>query len=139
MRKELLWEIQRGMAFQEHEIHHAVNVAKDWSVALERIFHDYDAFALPSAQVWPFPVDWPYPQQINDKTMDTYHRWMEVVVPVSLGGLPCVTLPAGFREGSGLPMGVQLAGRRGSDSFLLELADLYHQSTNWPSKRPPKC
>jgi amidase len=139
MRKELLWEIQRGMAFQEHEIQHALNVAKDWSVTLERIFRDYDAFALPSAQVWPFPVDWPYPQQINDKTMDTYHRWMEVVVPVSLGGLPCVTLPAGFQEDSGLPMGIQLAGRRGSDSFLLELADLYHQSTDWPSKRPPKC
>jgi amidase len=139
IRQELLWEIQRGMEITEQEMEHAVNIAKEWSFTIERILNDYDVIALPSAQVWPFPVEWPYPQQINNKIMDTYHRWMEVVVPVSLGGLPCVTIPAGFQEDSGLPMGIQLAGRRGSDAFLLELADLYHQSTDWPSKRPPKC
>jgi hypothetical protein len=41
------------------------------------------------------------PRQINSKMMDTYHRWMEVSVPVSLAGLPCVTVPAGWMEQSG--------------------------------------
>ena len=28
--------------------------------------------------------------------MDTYHRWMEVVMYGSLGGLPIVNVPVGF-------------------------------------------
>ena len=69
--------------------------------------------------------------------MDTYHRWMECVVPVSLIGLPCTAMPAGFGAG-GLPMGVQLAGPRGSDGALLQLAAAYHDATRWPETQPPK-
>ena len=65
--------------------------------------------------------------------MDTYHRWMEVAVPVSFGGLPCTTVPAGFGPNK-MPMGVQLFTRRGDDVRLLRLADAYHRLTDWPSK-----
>ena len=68
--------------------------------------------------------------------MDTYHRWMEVVVPVSLIGLPAVALPAGFGA-TGLPGGVQMFGTRGADRRLLQIAEAYHQATDWPGKRPP--
>ena len=68
--------------------------------------------------------------------MDTYHRWMEIVVPVSLAGLPCLGMPAGFSQ-SGLPMGMQLFGPTGSDAALLAMGDAYHQATDWPNARPP--
>jgi len=69
--------------------------------------------------------------------MNTYNRWMKVVVPVSLAGLPCVTIPAaGFGSLQHLPMGIQLAGRRGGDVQLLESAQAYHEATNGPAKRP---
>ena len=68
--------------------------------------------------------------------MDTYHRWMEIVVPVSLAGLPAATVPAGFGE-TGLSIGLQLFGLRGEDYSLLQLAQAYHQRANWPEKAPP--
>jgi amidase len=68
--------------------------------------------------------------------MDTYHRWMEVVVPASLLGLPAVAVPAGFGP-QGLPMGLQLIGRHGDDARLLELAEAYHRETLWPQTCPP--
>lgn len=68
--------------------------------------------------------------------MDTYHRWMEIVVPVSLAGLPCLNLPAGFGP-QGLPMGMQLFGAAGSDANLLALGHAYHRATDWPGRRPP--
>jgi amidase len=68
--------------------------------------------------------------------MDTYHRWMEVVVPVSLAGVPCVTVPAGFGA-AGLPIGLQLFGPKGSDARLLALAEAWHDATDWPAARPP--
>ena len=96
---------------------------------------DYDALVLPAAQVWPFDMTLPWPQEIAGHAMDTYHRWMEVVVPVSLIGLPCLALPAGFGA-AGLPAGVQMFTRRGSDAALLALGAAYHAATGWPQERP---
>jgi amidase len=68
--------------------------------------------------------------------MDSYHRWMEAVVPVSLAGLPCLALPAGFGE-AGLPTGLQLFGPQGADRRILRLGQAYHRCTDWPGRRPP--
>ena len=80
--------------------------------ALDRLFEKFDVLVLPSAQIWPFPVGWRHPEEIAGRAMDTYHRWMEVVVPVSLAGVPAIALPAGFGA-NGLPTGVQAFARRG--------------------------
>ena len=67
--------------------------------------------------------------------MDTYHRWMEVVIGGTLSGLPVVNLPAGFDE-RGRPMGMQLIGRMGEDQALLEFAIAYEAATDFSSRRP---
>ena len=136
VKKELVWEVKRGMALKDSEVQEAATVAQEWSACAKTAFETYDALALPTAQVWPFDASLDWPKFICDKEMDTYHRWMEVVVPCSLGGFPCVTIPAGFGD-QGLPMGIQLMGPRGSDAKLLSLAQAYHARTDWPSKRPP--
>ncbi len=46
--------------------------------------------------------------------MDTYHRWLEIVIGGSLSGGPVVNVPAGFGPG-GLPMGLQLSDAEGVD------------------------
>ena len=61
---------------------------------------------------------------------------MEVVLPVSILGLPAVSVPAGFGPG-GLPMGMQLIGRHGDDLGLLQLAEAWHQATPFARQRPP--
>jgi amidase len=86
--------------------------------------------------VWPFPAEWEHPEEIKGVKMDTYHRWMEIMVPVSLAGLPCVTVPAGFGP-NGLPMGICLAARQWEDAKVLRVAQLYHEATDWPSQRQP--
>ena len=68
--------------------------------------------------------------------MDTYHRWMEVVTPVSLAGCPAMSVPVGFNA-QGLPMGVQIIGKRQADLAVLQLAYAYEQATQWVQRRPP--
>jgi amidase len=67
--------------------------------------------------------------------MDTYHRWMEVVIPVSLVGVPCLNIPAGFSTG-GLPMGMQIFGQRDSDAKLLRIGQRWHEATPFAQRRP---
>jgi amidase len=68
--------------------------------------------------------------------MDTYHRWMEVVIGASLAGLPVISVPAGFNA-QGLPMGLQVIGKPHADLAVLQLAHAYDQATQWVRRRLP--
>ena len=58
--------------------------------------------------------------------MDTYYRWMEVVIYATFAGLPCMSVPVGFGP-SGLPMGMQIIGRPQDDLSVLRLSYAYEQ------------
>ncbi|WP_299546203.1 amidase [uncultured Tateyamaria sp.] len=131
-----IWEVERGLAMSAMEVHRASAVRSEWFKTATTLFEQYDVLALPSAQMWPFDVAIDWPRELAGTKMDTYHRWMEVVVPASLLGLPVVCVPAGFGGPHDLPMGVQLIGRRGSDALLLRLAQAWHLMTDWPARRP---
>lgn len=67
--------------------------------------------------------------------MDTYHRWMEVVIGGTLAGLPVINLPVGF-DTQGRPMGIQFIGRMGEDAKLIEFAMAYEANTDYLNIRP---
>lgn len=132
-----IWEIERGMAMDAMTVHRASVVRSDWFRRTTKLFKQFDVLALPSAQLWPFDVKMVHPTEIAGVQMDTYHRWMQVVIPAGLLGLPVVNIPIGFGE-NGLPAGLQLIGPRGSDARLLQLAQCWHKATEWPQICPPK-
>lgn len=124
LKPEAIWEVERGLALSGEEIQSASEVRSAWYRKLADVFQNHDGLALPSAQAFPFPLDWDWPREIAGRSMDSYHHWMEVVVPASLAGLPTLSLPAGFNA-AGLPMGVQLMGARGSDLSILQMGHGY--------------
>jgi amidase len=130
-----LWEIERGLAMSGQQVQQASAIRSDWFRRATRLFQSMDVVVLPSAQLWPFDVSWNHPTEIAGQSLDTYHRWMQVVVPAGLIGLPVVNVPVGFGA-NGLPAGIQLIGRRGSDALLLRLAQQWHTATNWPGQGP---
>ncbi len=133
---ETIWEIEQGLHLTAAAVHGASVIRSRWYAHAARLFQRFDYLVMPSAQVWPFPVEWRWPQAINGVAMDTYHRWMEVVVPVSLIGLPALNVPVGFGK-AGLPMGMQIIGATGADAAVLAMGQAYHRATDWPARRPP--
>ena len=133
---ETIWEIEQGLNLSAQAVYEASVIRSRWYAHAARLFDRFDVVVLPSAQVWPFPADWRWPETINGKPMDTYHRWMEVVVPASLIGLPALSVPVGFSD-TGLPMGMQIIGRSGDDAGVLAIGQAYHRATEWPQRRPP--
>jgi amidase len=136
LKATLLWEIEQGRALTLEAVERASLIRSRWYARAAELFESFDAVALPTAQVWPFPIDREYPTEIAGRAMDTYHRWMEAMIPASLIGLPAISVPAGFGA-NGLPMGLQLIGRHGADAELLQLAQAWHHATDWPNRRPP--
>jgi amidase len=136
IKPESLWEIEQGTKVTTAEFHAASVIRSRWYARVAKLFGDYDALVMPTAQVWPFPVEWRWPERIGERVMDTYHRWMEVVIPVSLAGLPSLNVPVGFGA-QGLPMGMQLFGPFGADAKVLAMGQQYHLATDWPGRRMP--
>ncbi|MDO9028708.1 MAG: amidase family protein, partial [Candidatus Roizmanbacteria bacterium] len=55
---------------------------------------------------------------------------------VNLVGAPALAIPAGFTE-KGLPVGLQIIGKKFGEGELFQLGYLYQQETDWHKKLPP--
>jgi aspartyl-tRNA(Asn)/glutamyl-tRNA(Gln) amidotransferase subunit A len=56
--------------------------------------------------------------------------------PFSLAGTPAISVPCGI-SASGLPIGLQIAGRPFDEPSVLQVAWAYEQATSWHGRRPP--
>ncbi|WP_326535559.1 amidase [Pseudorhodoferax sp.] len=124
IKPEALWEYEQGQGTGAAQFMAASSRRTAFHQHLLGLFERYDVLALPSAQVWPFDAALRWPATVAGRAMDTYHRWMEVVIYASFAGLPAISVPAGFGA-AGLPMGLQLIGRPRDDAGVLRLAAAY--------------
>jgi aspartyl-tRNA(Asn)/glutamyl-tRNA(Gln) amidotransferase subunit A len=56
--------------------------------------------------------------------------------PFDVYGSPAISVPCGFST-SGLPIGLHIVGKHGSEATVLQLAYAYEQATDWHKRRPP--
>ena len=125
MKADAVWEIEAGLALSIHDVLEATNVRSAFHARFVEAMDGLDGVALPAAQLLPFPVDWTWPREVAGREMDTYHRWMECVVPASLLGLPTLAFAMGLPDG--LPAGIQVMGRKGEDARVLGIAEHWHR------------
>jgi amidase len=136
MKPEAQFEVESGQKLTAYDIFDANAVRSAWYQAVRAFFERYDYCLLPSGQVFPFDAAIDWPKSIAGRTMDTYHRWMEVMIPVTMSSCPALTVPVGFND-KGLSMGLQIVGPNHGELECLQLAHAYDQATQWVAKFPP--
>ena len=138
VKPEALWELEQSDRLSAEGITTASATRSAFYQHILTLFDGFDVLVLPTAQVWPFDATQRWPTSINETTMDTYHRWMEVVLYATFAGLPCMSAPVGFGRDE-LPMGMQIIGGPRADLFVLQVASAYEQAVG-PilSTRPPE-
>ncbi len=137
IKPEALWEHDQAASLTGNELMAASVQRTAFYEHLLTLFETHDFLALPTTQVWPFDAALRWPSHINGIEMDTYHRWMEVVIYATFAGLPCISVPVGF-DARGLPMGLQIIGKPQADIDVLQLAHAYEQvSQEVLMRRPP--
>ena len=98
------------------------------------VFDDVDVLLTPATAVPAFAAAGPMPSTIAGQKV---HPAM--VVPFTMVGNlcwnPAVSVPAGPTE-SGLPIGLQVMGRRHADAAVLRLARIYEQVRPWARLAP---
>ncbi len=135
MKPEAQWECEGFLRLTGAQLAAAAKQRHALFQAFVPIFETYDAVAMPTAQCFAFPAEWDWPKQVGGRTMDSYHRWMEVTALATMLGCPAANVPVGFDQGR--PMGMQLIGRPGADLATLQLARAYQEATPWAGMRPP--
>jgi amidase len=135
LKPESIWEIENSHTLSSLAIYNAEIVRANWYRALRKLFDAYDFLLLPAAQVFPFAAEQHWPAAIAGRTMDSYHRWMEVVIGPTMAGLPAISVPAGF-DVQGLPMGLQIIGPPRADRQVLEASALYQDLMPWIDALP---
>jgi amidase len=136
MKDEACWEVEQALRLSAMDVFHASQQRAAWCRTVDTLFETFDFLVLPTAQCFPFDAGLTWPRTVGGRSMDTYHRWMEVVMPATMAGCPAVNVPVGFSE-NGLPMGLQIMAARHEDVACLQLARSYERATNWNSIVPP--
>ncbi len=134
LKPEAVWEIERGLALSGPRVYEAMTVRSAWYQALRTLFERFDYLVMPAAQVFPFNANLDWPHAIDGRDMDTYHRWMQAVVPATMSGLPALAAPAGFGQ-QGLPAGIQIIGPAQADAAVLQLGHAYDQAAGFSRMR----
>ncbi|KND54107.1 putative amidase [Candidatus Burkholderia verschuerenii] len=136
LKPEAVWEIERGLALLAEDVARAARDRSAWYQAINALFERFDFLAMPSAQVFPFDAALDWPHAIGDRAMDTYHRWMETVVPATMASMPALSAPAGFGP-NGLPAGIQIIGPTQMDLPVLQLGLAYQLASGLTDVRSP--
>ncbi|NDI36113.1 Asp-tRNA(Asn)/Glu-tRNA(Gln) amidotransferase subunit GatA [Chengkuizengella sediminis] len=94
----------------------------------DKVFEKFDVVIGPTAPTTAFKlgsqIDDPLTMYLNDIC----------TIPVSLAGVPAISVPCGFADG--LPVGLQIIGKAFDESTVLRVAHAYEQSTEFHQKRP---
>lgn len=98
---------------------------------LEERLGDVAALLTPTLGSMPMPID-----AVPSFLSGSWATHTAFVLPISFTGLPAVSLPAG--QTNGLPVGVQLVGRRDEEWALLDLAKRLEEQVGFGFDPPPE-
>ncbi len=98
-------------------------------------WEDVDVLVSPTAGMLAPSVAWAPWGQTTAEHMATFGTFPNFAQPFNLSGQPALSLPLAWSS-SGLPIGVQLAGRRLSEAALLRLAAQLEAAMPWSLHRP---
>jgi amidase len=136
MQKGLVWNIEQGLGLTARDIGRAEKLRSALWQRVRRFMERYDLLVLPTVAVAPFPIEQPYPSTINGKPLENYTQWFFLTYAISVTGLPVISVPAGFTR-DGLPVGIQIVGRRRQETSVLAAAAAFESAAPWADRFPP--
>ncbi|MGI4860971.1 MAG: amidase [Janthinobacterium lividum] len=100
-----------------------------------RFMQRYDLLLTPTLAVPPFAVHMQGPEKIDGRIV-TPSEWLAFTFPFNMTGQPAASIPAGYTR-SGLPVGLQIAGRHLADATVLRASAAFEQARPWTHRVPP--
>src|SRR5262245_26558419 len=113
----------------------AVAARQAMADSLRRFFERYDLLLTPTLCLPAFPLGIVGPREVAGREVS--HLGWTLCYPFNYSGQPAISVPAGWTS-SGLPVGLQIVGRRLEDALVLRAAAAFEQRRPWATRRPPE-
>ena len=127
--------LRRGGAVSARDYLRALAQASAYWQEVHTFLARFDLLLTPTTAVPPFPVGTGVPREIAGREVSRL-GWMPFTYPFNLTGQPAASVPAGFTD-DGLPIGLQIVGRRHADRTVLAAAAAFEAACPWRDRRPP--
>lgn len=96
----------------------------------------YDVWLTPTMAVPPFPLEHPHVLEVNGRPVGKAMQRSLLTYAFSVLGLPAISIPCGFTS-AGLPVGLQIVGRRRGEAAVLRAAAAFEAARPWRGRWPP--
>ncbi len=126
--------LERGRAVTLAEYLGACRRRREFWTQAQSFLARFDLLLTPTVAVPPFAGGFG-PREIAGHGVAPL-GWMPFTYPFNLTGQPAASVPAGFTR-DGLPVGLQIVGRRHADHAVLAASAAFEASRPWASRRPP--
>jgi aspartyl-tRNA(Asn)/glutamyl-tRNA(Gln) amidotransferase subunit A len=107
----------------------------EWWQHPRALFEKYDLLLTPTVACPPFAVGLDNAIEVAGRAVAPY-AWIPFTYPFNLTGQPAASVPCGFTR-SGLPIGLQVVGRRFDDATVLRASAAFERARPWADRRPP--
>jgi amidase len=136
MQAGLVWNIEQGLALDARAIANGEKLRTTLWQRVRAFMETRDLLVSPTVAIPPFPVEQRYPTEINGKPLENYTQWFYLTYGITVTGLPAITVPCGFTR-AGLPVGLQIVGKRRREAAVLRAAAAFEQAAPWSQHIPP--
>jgi amidase len=136
MNPNLVWNIEGGLKLSAEDVARAEKLRTELWGRVRKLFERYDLMLTPTTAVLPFPVEVPYPKEIDGKPMANYIEWVLPTYAFTVVGLPAISVPAGWTA-DGLPVGLQIVGRWRAEASVVRAAAAFEAAAPWADRIPP--
>lgn len=134
MAPELLEVAKEGGKLSAREYLNAETARGALYDKLRTVFGTYEFLISPTMCCEPFEVGRLGPSVIAGRPVHPILGWL-MTYPFNLTGQPACSIPCGF-SANGLPIGMQIAGRRHQDGALLRISAAFEKARPWADRQP---
>jgi aspartyl-tRNA(Asn)/glutamyl-tRNA(Gln) amidotransferase subunit A len=125
--------IQRGLSMPATELVDAQSAKALYRAAWDAFMESCDLVLTPTVPLTAFPAGLDQPGSVAGRRTE-YLSWAGFTYPFNVTGQPAATVPCGMVDG--LPVGLQITGRRGADALVLQAAAAFERAHPWPFPSP---
>ena len=130
----LVASIEDGLRYSVTEYVEARGEKLAYCDSVRPLFETYDLLLTPSVSVTAFEVGRLNPAHWPQHEWDWF-PWAGFSYPFNFTGHPAASIPAGFTA-AGMPVGLQIVGRRNADLTVLQASAAFEQARPWAQRRP---
>ncbi len=120
--------IERGLRLPATALVSAQGAKARYAAVWDAFMHDHDLMLTPTLPLTAFAAGLDQPGSVAGVPTE-YLSWTAFTYPFNVSGQPAATVPCGSVDG--MPVGLQIIGRRGADALVLRAAAAFEAAHPW--------